>query len=1535
MTRIIGTKKWGSALAASAALAATLTAFTTSAATLTHRWSFNGTTDAQNLTDSVGGVVAKKMKKSSNTTTVEGGTVNWANGAAVLPGGNGVGHLNFGEGILGTGNAATLEVWVKKTRDLNAWEYFVNYGIIDATTANHLSLAVGRGSGDATRWGLTENRVAGNDKGGAGMISPPIGITFHVTLSLKDNGDGSTTARWTIRDAATGFILSDQKNVNLTGWTLASAAADHWALLLGNNPWTNGMQDLPCEIDEVRIWDGILSDDQHHANVLAGPDLVLGGSLEGVAIASGETFTVPTIGDYGYRTDTTVRLGAGAKIRFDTTDYFGNRLRFKTGGIVVPSGSVLDYVELSDPDNYVATMEDANTILVQLKSTIPYESTWIGGTPSSAADLANAANWTSVDASGTAISAAPGAKTTVILPAATLAAFTVPDGATVNWGRVLFGGHTATQCGRYGSKINAKLSEFLDVAIGSYASLGALGIDTINGNATSWQNSNIVNAQVRFDGWFYATAAQSGRWDLKTDFDDVTALAIDGEWVFVNPKWEPNDLTAGCFVSEGWHRFTFLAGDTGGGKGCEVTVNGTMVPFSISINGGSTVAFHTFTFGTDANTVQLSQACDWRALGEIDVSSGLTIDLNGHNLAVTDITRSTLGASITNSSVTAAALYVVQAVSSSNAKASGIASVPIVQYGSKSAIWSGAANDGNPLTSGNWSITSGAGMAIPDGIPDAATEVTIAGPNVNLQIPSGSVFRCASLNIVGGTFTADCDWRGLAVTPSITGTADLNGHDLRLSHLTGVAGSAFSNGASGVSSVRFDAVNGTDMFDYSNYISGVAPATSQNAKIVIEKSDGGAWSMSQFDLAGLPSGYLEGVVSAGSLTSSGSAVTIGANGYGELTVDGGNVTFEKGLNLPGNRSTTGIMNIKSGNLTSTGYVDFGGTGGKESWIVQSGGTVTLSGASWFGRFNGGPAIYELSAGTFSQTGGSLHLGQISGGVCHFNQSGGRMTVGNVEFILAYNGSSGTFTQTGGELVSEHEIWVGRDGTAAFNVGGTVTLATGKGLSLGHRVAGSTGSFTLNDGGVLTTSYLRKGAGTAKATFAGGKIVAKDANNASDFIRNISDVTYADGGLTVDTAGYNVTMQGNTVTSVERGSALVKTGAGTLTTDDLPPVDTVKVEQGTLTLASGADIDNSQGVTKTLAHRWSFNGDYGDSVGNVTATQLGNAMPPIVNGEVVMPGGAGAGSLSLGTGTLGSGEATIEIWATQTTLRSWHYIFGYGVNDVEGSDMLAWAWRNGANSYDNASLDCTGVEGFWQNRITELADLGTEYHFAITFTDNGDDTTSIKFSRRNPTNVAEVVSRTFTVANWNLARGSSTWELSIGHNPFSNSTMDASARYNEVRVWHSALSDEELAFSATLGPDATASEIAQIANPVASRTLAVVSGGTLDLGGRTLTQPVVTGNGGTVRNGTLNANEIRLNVGDCLTVGSGTLNIDGAKVNLLDPENLATTFWFIQTASGGRIEGTPVADPALPTGWTIRVTSGGAKLTKGGFSIHLR
>ena len=79
-------------------------------------------------------------------------------------------------------------------------------------------------------------------------------------------------------------------------------------------------------------------------------------------------------------------------------------------------------------------------------------------------------------------------------------------------------------------------------------------------------------------------------------------------------------------------------------------------------------------------------------------------------------------------------------------------------------------------------------------LPDGDTVVLIEGQGIDLQIPAGTTLTCAGFEIGDCTLAADCDWRGLSVKPTITGTANLNGHNLLLAHLAADYNGAFSNG---------------------------------------------------------------------------------------------------------------------------------------------------------------------------------------------------------------------------------------------------------------------------------------------------------------------------------------------------------------------------------------------------------------------------------------------------------------------------------------------------------------------------------------------------------------------------------------------------------------------------------------------------------------------------------------------------------------------------------------------------------------------
>ncbi len=95
------------------------------------------------------------------------------------------------------------------------------------------------------------------------------------------------------------------------------------------------------------------------------------------------------------------------------------------------------------------------------------------------------------------------------------------------------------------------------------------------------------------------------------------------------------------------------------------------------------------------------------------------------------------------------------------------------------AAWTGEIDD-DVSKSGNWICRNRDGLIVENAIPGEFAAVDILG-TVNVNIPTGTVFTCASINL-NCSLSANCDWRGLN---ALSGTVDLKGKNLLLSSLLG------------------------------------------------------------------------------------------------------------------------------------------------------------------------------------------------------------------------------------------------------------------------------------------------------------------------------------------------------------------------------------------------------------------------------------------------------------------------------------------------------------------------------------------------------------------------------------------------------------------------------------------------------------------------------------------------------------------------------------------------------------------------------
>jgi hypothetical protein len=84
-----------------------------------------------------------------------------------------------------------------------------------------------------------------------------------------------------------------------------------------------------------------------------GPNNLTSGWSSGFELVAGTKFNVP---ETGFSATGTVRLGSGSKLRFDTANFTAQTVQFQAPNYEIPSGSLIDYVELTDATTYTATV---------------------------------------------------------------------------------------------------------------------------------------------------------------------------------------------------------------------------------------------------------------------------------------------------------------------------------------------------------------------------------------------------------------------------------------------------------------------------------------------------------------------------------------------------------------------------------------------------------------------------------------------------------------------------------------------------------------------------------------------------------------------------------------------------------------------------------------------------------------------------------------------------------------------------------------------------------------------------------------------------------------------------------------------------------------------------------------------------------------------------------------------------------------------------------------------------------------------------
>jgi autotransporter-associated beta strand protein len=402
---------------------------------------------------------------------------------------------------------------------------------------------------------------------------------------------------------------------------------------------------------------------------------------------------------------------------------------------------------------------------------------------------------------------------------------------------------------------------------------------------------------------------------------------------------------------------------------------------------------------------------------------------------------------------------------------------------------------------------------------------------------NGTGARTGVVNQVNGTINCQSEcWVGDSGNPdhSSLGIYNLSGGSLTLGSWFGVGrdgasgifnmtGGTLSKGAGGDMVIGRGGSSGT--FTMSGGILNKDPGN----PIIVGQGQG----TGEFDMSG-------GTLTSGAEfwlgVDNGTIATNNISGTAQMTVHNW-VTI--------GRSGLGVVNISGGQFNSdTQPFIVGIFGGAQGFWNQSAGSLNVNQEIWIGQAdNTANGTINLSGGTITNT-SWLAVGR-EGAHGILNITGGTMVkTGGGNISIAHNGGASgdvIISGTGTFICASGETWVGENaapGTWTMN-GGTAIL----GLVHLAQNADATGVMSLN-GGSLTAAEIstgNTGATQRELDFNGGTLVAATDN--TNFIHDLSAANVQAGGVVIDSAGHNVSI--NQSLADAGGGGLIKLGAGTL------------------------------------------------------------------------------------------------------------------------------------------------------------------------------------------------------------------------------------------------------------------------------------------------------------------------------------------------------------------------------------------------------
>jgi len=264
------------------------------------------------------------------------------------------------------------------------------------------------------------------------------------------------------------------------------------------------------------------------------------------------------------------------------------------------------------------------------------------------------------------------------------------------------------------------------------------------------------------------------------------------------------------------------------------------------------------------------------------------------------------------------------------------------------------------------------------------------------------------------------------------------------------------------------------------------------------------------------------------------------------------------------------------------------------------------------------------------------------------------------------------------------------------------------------------------------------------------------------------------------------------------------------------------------LSAGLLAMGSMGSQAALIHRYSFNDAAGDASGAELTDSVGGAHG-VVRGAGAVFSGSGLDLPGGDSGVAAYGDlpnnlisphsaVTVEGWvAVDATTQPWARVFDFGSTEsADGNGEVTDVGNtNGGGTagldYFFLSATINGTD-YGQQRVevrnedpagggistfdsASATTAGSFFHYAVTWADNGDGTSTLNYWRDGEQKVTDAIS-TSTLSDLNDVNswlGRSTW--------LNDGNLDGT--FDEFRIYNTALTGDQVAASMAAGPDAAA------------------------------------------------------------------------------------------------------------------------------------